>query len=129
MLRLRIESTGRLVKKQDFRFAYQSTGNRDALFLAAWKFNPSFADYGIVSEREGCYILDEDQCIGWVTSFIHHLFQLLLRLTNNVQSEQYVVLNSTAEKHWLLLDDGNLLMVPSLVQCSDIFPVKKYLAF
>jgi hypothetical protein len=53
MLWLRIESTGRLVKKQDFWLAYQSTGDRDALFLAAWKFNPSFADYGFVPEREG----------------------------------------------------------------------------
>src|SRR6202008_3436324 len=55
-LRIGIDGGERVVEDQDFRVPYDGAGDACPLFLSSGKRDASFADHGLVSLWEFCYI-------------------------------------------------------------------------
>jgi len=69
--------------------------------------------------------VDKVVSIRLVTSFVHHLLNLLVTLVLNVKSIEDVLLDCSREKDRLLLDERDLLVVPPWLQFSDVLAIKK----
>ena len=68
-------------------------------------------------------------CISLAASIIHQRFYLLIIHRVDVQAVSYVLSDSSREQYRLLLDDGNLIVVPLRVQLPDVASVEKDLTF
>lgn len=77
MLTFRVQSTCRLVKKQNTRFSNQRSRNGDSLLLTARETHASFTNDRIESVREKFLILDELQTVGLTARMLKSLLDLL----------------------------------------------------
>jgi hypothetical protein len=65
--------------------------------------------------------------VGLLTSFVNTSYDLIFVIAFPTQTVQDVFSHSAREKNWLLLDNCNMLMVPSWVKLSDINSIEENL--
>jgi len=129
VLRLSIQSRGRLVEQKELGLADQSTRNGDALLLAAGKLDTSLAHSSLVTIWEEVKVMDKVVGVGLMAGIIDHGFDLSVSLICQLQSIRDVLADCSSEENRLLLDDADLLMEPLGVQLLDIASVEENFTF
>ena len=72
--------------------------------------------------------MDKVISIGLAASIVHQLFDLSIVHAVEAETESDILADCAGEEHGLLLDNGDLVMVPFGVQVSDICAIKDNLA-
>ena len=73
--------------------------------------------------------MDKVVCVSLAASVIHKRFYLLITHRVDFQAVGNVLSDSAREQHRLLLNYGNLIVVPLGVQLPDVASVEKDLTF
>ncbi len=125
MLTFSIKSRGSLIKKQKFGLANQSTSYRNSLLLTTRKLNTTLTNNSFVAKREQVKVMDEVISVSLATGIIHHGFNLFISLILEIQAVANVFADASREENRLLLNNSDVVMVPSWVKVLDVASIEK----
>lgn len=129
MFTFSVQSRGCLVENEQFRLTDECTSDSDSLLLPSGELHTTFADNGLVVQREVLYIMDEVVSVWRFGSFVHHSKFLFIWFSIKVQTVENVVLDSAWEEHGLLLHDRDVTVVRDRVNIAKVNSVEKNFAF
>ena len=128
VLTVSVECAGGLVEEKDPWPTHKGSRDGNALLLSARKSHAPLTDLGVEPLREQLLVIEEATA-GLLQSNLQTLIYITLLKAGLVKAIQDVLPDRAGEEAWLLLDDGELLLVvPLRVDLLNVLLVEEHFA-